>query len=81
MTTYHHDIIQGTPEWHNLRRGVLTSTAIKTLITPTGKLSDNDKTRAYVYEVAAQRITGRTEDSYLSFDMMRGHTDGILARA
>ena len=80
MTTYHHDIIQGTPEWHDLRRGVLTSTAIKTLITPTGKLSDNDKTRAHVYEVAAQRITGRTEDSYLSFDMMRGHMEEILSR-
>jgi predicted phage-related endonuclease len=80
MTTYHNNIEQGTPEWHDLRRGVLTSTAIRTLITPTGKLADNDKTRAHVYEVAAQRITGRTEDSYLSFDMMRGHTEEILAR-
>lgn len=80
MITYHHDIEQGTPEWHELRRGVLTSTAIKTLITPTGKLADNDKTRAHVYEVAAQRITGRTEDTYLSFDMMRGHTEEMLAR-
>lgn len=80
MIKYHYDIEQGTPEWHELRRGVLTSTAIKTLITPTGKLADNDKTRAHVYEVAAQIITGRTEDTYLSFDMMRGHTDEILAR-
>lgn len=80
MTTYHHEIEQGSPEWHDLRRGVLTSTAIKTLITPTGKMADNDKTRAHVYEVAAQRINGRTEDTYLSFDMMRGHTEEILAR-
>jgi len=80
MTTYHHDIIQGTPEWHDLRRGVLTSTAIKTLITPTGKLADNDKTRAHVYEVAAQRITDRTEDNYTSFDMMRGHMEEVLSR-
>ena len=80
MIAYHFNINQGTPEWHDLRRGVLTSTAIKTLITPTGKLADNDKTRAHVYEVAAQRITGRTEDNYMSFDMMRGHTDEILAR-
>jgi hypothetical protein len=80
MTTYQHHIEQGTDAWHDLRRGVLTSTAIKTLITPTGKLADNDKTRAHVYEVAAQRITGRTEDTYLSFDMMRGHTEEILAR-
>jgi predicted phage-related endonuclease len=80
MTTYHHHIEQGSPEWHDLRRGVLTSTAIRTLITPTGKLADNDKTRAHVYEVAAQRITGRTEENYMSFDMMRGHTEEILAR-
>ena len=80
MIKYYYDIQQGTPEWHELRRGVLTSTAIKTLITPTGKLADNDKTRAHVYEVSAQRITGRTEDTYLSFDMMRGHTEEILAR-
>lgn len=80
MTIYHHNIEQGTPEWHDIRRGVLTSTAIKTLITPTGKLADNDKTRAHVYEVAAQRITGRTEDGFQSFDMMRGHVEEILAR-
>jgi predicted phage-related endonuclease len=80
MIQYHYNIEQGTPEWHDLRRGVLTSTAIKTLITPTGKLADNDKTRAHVYEVAAQRITGRTESTFLSFDMMRGHTEEILSR-
>lgn len=80
MITYHHNIEQGTPEWHDIRRGVLTSTAIKTLITPTGKLAENDKTRSHVYDVAAQRITGRTEESYTSFDMMRGHTEEILAR-
>jgi hypothetical protein len=80
MTTYHHNIEQGSPEWHDIRRGVLTSTAIKTLITTTGKLADNDKTRAHVYEVAAQRITGRTEEGFSSFDMMRGHVEEILAR-
>jgi len=80
MIKYHYNIEQGTPEWHDLRRGVLTSTAIKTLITPTGKLADNDKTRAHVYEVAAQRITGRTEENYMSFEMMRGHTEEILSR-
>jgi hypothetical protein len=80
MTTYHHDITQGTQKWHDLRRGVLTSTAIKSLITPTGKLADNDKTRAHVYEITAQRITGRTEPSFQSFDMMRGHEEEALAR-
>lgn len=80
MKKYHYDIEQGTDEWHELRKGVLTSTAIKTLITPTGKLSNNEKTRAHVYEVAAQRINGRREEIYSSFDMMRGHMEEILAR-
>jgi hypothetical protein len=78
--TYHFDIIQGTPEWHNVRRGALTSTAIKTLITPTGKLADNDKVRAHVYEIAAQRINGRTDDTFQSFDMMRGQLEEVRAR-
>lgn len=78
--TYHHDIIQGTQEWHDLRRGVLTSSAIRTLITPTGKLADNEKVRAHVYEIAAQRLTGRTEPTFMSFEMMRGHEEEVLAR-
>lgn len=80
MKKYHYEIEQGTDEWHELRKGVLTSTAIKTLITPTGKLANNEKTRAHVYEVAAQRINARREESYISFDMMRGHMEEILAR-
>lgn len=80
MKKYRYDIEQGTEEWHELRRGVLTSTAIKTLITPTGKLANNDKTRAHVYEVAAQRINERREESYSSFDMIRGHLEEVLAR-
>jgi hypothetical protein len=77
---YHLDIEQGTPEWHAIRRAVLTSTAIKTLITPTGKLADNDKVRAHVYEIAAQRINGRTDETFQSFDMVRGQLEEIRAR-
>ena len=77
---YHFDIVQGTPEWHDIRRGMLTSSAIKTLITPTGKLADNDKVRAHVYQVASERITGRTDHGYQSDDMMRGHFEEVRAR-
>lgn len=80
MITHHYEIEQGTTDWHNVRRGVLTSSAVKTLITPTGKLADNEKVRAKVYEVAAERLTGRSEFSYQSFDMMRGHFEEIRAR-
>ncbi len=40
---------------------------------------DNDKTRAHVYELAAQRISQYVEPHYISDDMIRGHQDEALA--
>lgn len=75
-----HDVEQGSDEWHDLRRGVLTATGVSAALTPTLKLASNDKLRQHVYEIAAQRISGYTEPSYVSTDMMRGHIDEIKAR-
>lgn len=77
---YHSDIFQGTDEWHELRRGILTASEMRLIMTPTGKIANNDKTRAHVYEIAAQRITGHTEPRYVNDDMMRGHLDEEEAR-
>jgi hypothetical protein len=41
---------------------------------------NDDKTRAHVYEIAAQRITHWTEPSYVGDAMLRGHADEITAR-
>lgn len=80
MITYHNDIIQGSEEWHALRCGVLTASEVKLILTPTLKLANNDKTRAHVWEIAAQRITGYTEPQYIGDDMLRGYEDEIKAR-
>ncbi|QXE86002.1 YqaJ viral recombinase family protein [Geomonas nitrogeniifigens] len=77
---YHSDIIQGSDEWLALRRGILTASEMKLIITSALKVADNDKTRAHVYEIAAQRITGHVEPCYISDDMMRGFDDEIRAR-
>jgi hypothetical protein len=77
---YHDNVVQGSDEWHELRRGVFTATAVKHAITPTLKIADNDKTRGHIYELAAQRITGYVEPSYVSDHMLRGMSDEILAR-
>jgi hypothetical protein len=42
--------------------------------------ANNNKTRAHVYEIAAQRITGYTDPSYIGDDMLRGHEEEIEAR-
>lgn len=78
--TYHDDVIQGGDEWLDLRRGVLTASEMKLVITPTLKVAENDKEKAHVYEIAAQRITGYTEPHYIGDDMLRGKEDEIEAR-
>jgi len=80
MIRYHFDIEQGTPEWLALRCGILTASEIKLIMTPTLKVASNDKERAHLFELLAQRITGYTEPRFVSDDMLRGHEDEIEAR-
>lgn len=77
--TYHKDIIQGSPEWFNIRCGILTASEMKNIITP-AKL-DPVKNPAHLYELLAQRINGYVEPSYINDDMLRGMTDEIDAKA
>lgn len=76
------NLFQGTTEWHDLRRGILTASVIGQLITPaTLKVADNPKSRAIVAELASERITGFTDEHYSSADMDRGHEVEPLAIA
>lgn len=77
---YHEEVVQGSDEWFDLRRGILTASETKMILTPTLKVADNDKTRTHLYELLAQRISGYVEPTYVSDDMMRGHEDEVLAR-
>lgn len=78
--TYHRDLIQGSEEWHKARCGLITASEVKLLLTPTLKVANNDKSRAHIWELAAQRITGYVEPGYISDAMLRGHEDEVLAR-
>ncbi len=79
--TYHADVVQGSDDWLALRRGLITASEMSLLLTPTLKVASNDKSRAHVYELLAQRISGYTEPHYIGSDMLRGQEDEILARA
>jgi len=76
----HEDLEQGSPEWLAARRGLMTASEMNLVLTPTLKPSNNDKTRAHIYEIAAQRITDWTEPTYIGDAMLRGHADEITAR-
>lgn len=78
--TYHDAVIQGSDEWLAMRCGLLTASEMKLVLTPTGKVANNDKTRAHAFELAFQRITQFVEPQYVSDAMLRGQEDEIYAR-
>lgn len=81
MIKIHDDLIQGSDEWLAARCGLITASEMKFIVTPTLKIAGNDKTRAHLYELLAQRITGYVEPMYVSEDMLRGQDDELEARS
>ena len=78
--TYHPEVEQGSDEWLAMRCGLLTASEMKLIVTPTLKVANNDKTRAHLYELLAQRVTQYVEPRYITDDMLRGHEDEFYAR-
>ena len=66
------ELEQGTPEWFDQRRGLVTASVVGKLITPTLKVADNDVSRGLTSTLIAERITGWTEDTPMTPDMWRG---------
>lgn len=81
MTIRHHDnLVQGSTEWLQMRCGLLTASEMKYIVTPTLKVASNEKERAHLYTLLAQRVAGYVEDAYQNDDMLRGHEDEIDAK-
>lgn len=74
------DVEQGSAEWLRLRAGILTASTVGQMLTPTGRLGSNDKTRALIFQLVTERITG--EPTYVppSWDMKRGTFSEPYAR-
>lgn len=73
--TIHDDLLQGSDEWHDQRRGIVTASMVGRLLTTTGKVASNDTSRALTAQLVAERITGWTDPVYVSDDMLRGTED------
>ena len=78
--TIHNDLVQGSDEWLQARCGLLTASEMCRILTPTLKVANNDKSRAHVWELLSQRITGYVEPTYIGDEMLRGMADEITAR-
>jgi hypothetical protein len=70
------DLLQGSDEWLDQRRGMVTASVVGKLVTATTvKPASNDNSRALTAQLVAERITGWTDPNYVSDDMLRGHED------
>lgn len=79
--TVHRDLIQGSDEWLAARCGLLTASEMHLVVTEARlKPASNDKSRAHLHELAAQRITKHVEPSFISDDMLRGLEEEQPAR-
>ena len=75
------DLEQGSDEWLAARRGIVTASVVGQLITPqTIRAASNDKSRALIAQLAAERITGRSEFVFVNADMERGNLHEPIAR-
>lgn len=75
-----HDLEQGSDAWLEARCGLLTASTIGKLISPTGKVADNDTSRSLTETLVAERITGHVDFVQPSFDMQLGTLNEPLAR-
>jgi hypothetical protein len=77
---YHPQVVQGSNEWMQMRCGLLTASEMKFIVTPTLKAASNEKERAHLYTLLAQRIAKYVEPGFQGDDMLRGHEDEVDAR-
>lgn len=81
MTLHVYDFEQGSDDWLAARRGIITASVVGQLITPqTVKPASNDKSRALIAQLAAERITGQSDSVFVSDDMARGTLHEPIAR-
>lgn len=78
---YYHRLTQGSAEWHDLRKGMLTASTMNKVITPsTLKIANNKDTRTSIFELAATRVTDIPDDHFISYAMERGNLEEVEAR-
>lgn len=77
--TYHREIRQNTEEWFQARMGILTASEVSKLFTKSFAPSKGKEPETLMYRKLAERINGWSEDSFMSWDMERGHFEEELA--
>ena len=66
------DIPQGSDAWLEARRGIITASTVGKLLTSTGKVANNDTSRALTETLVAERLSGQIDYTPPTRDMQRG---------
>ena len=74
------DVEQGTDEWLELRRGIITASTVGKLITPGLQVASNQAARSLTLTLAAERLSGHIDPAFVTDDMLRGQMEEPLAR-
>jgi putative phage-type endonuclease len=74
------DVVQGSPEWFEIRRGKVTASAIHKVMARTKSGPSADRTN-YMMQLVVERLTGKVAESYVSAAMQEGKDREPLARA
>jgi hypothetical protein len=69
------DLVQGSDQWLDQRRGMVTASVVGQLLTATGRVANNDTSRGLTALLVAERLTGWTDPVYVSDAMLRGTED------
>lgn len=76
----YNDLEQGSEAWLAARRGMVTASVVGQFLTPTGRPASNDNSRRLTLALVAERITGESEEVFITNDMWRGIADEPIAR-
>lgn len=72
---------QGSPEWHAERLGCITASEFVKIVTPAkAEVSKSKTATQYIYEVAAEILTGQAIDRPVTHAMQWGHDHEAQAR-
>ena len=78
----HDQCLQGSPEWHVLRSGLISASSAGEIFTPTGKPATGAKVENYINRLIAERVMGKpVESGFTSAAMERGHEIEVDARS
>lgn len=70
---YFYDVAQNSPEWDELRRGIITSSELSTVLSQGRGRQPSITRRKYMLQLIADRLGAAPSDRYVNNQMERGH--------